>query len=936
MSIIRLLALLLCFSSVVNAQKIRHYTMDNGLPSNHVYKIAQDYRGFIWILTDHGMARYDGEEFKIFTTQDGLPMNDIWDFRFTPDGKVWFLTRAAKLGYILDNEVVAFGRQDTTEILYPSIILQAGNEIAFVTGNEYYEVSGSLTGKENLRWVQNPVKAKKWIQSSKRLLKALSKETGAYYLGRINDSLSICLGQNSYIILNQNSGQVIKHRYDEFDPGLSQTKYARFFVQNGTIQICGMGFNAILNSAGNLTNITKLPNNYHAHNSTVDRDGNLWMATLSNGVYFMDAAARQSNYPMMGHKVSRLKKINQTIIASVFNKGFYEYLPQNGSFQLLIKDTASIYTAIPIGSTTYYLTDLNYFKQQGKQQKKYPRDLEKLAIFDLLMFQDTLFGISSTGIIALDSANFEYGKSTASIGLSDFFIYQNRLFLASANGLQEYSNGRITKVKIGHNTFDKPILHLDTSDAKLIICTDGFGGYVTDLERVELLPQSGFLSIPSAFSQDGQLWLATNSGILQYHLGQDRTTFVKKYTQADGLLSKSTLDVLAFGDSLVVASNTGLCLIPKHRRQSAPRISNIYFKSISYGAHLVPNDTAIEYQADSQLDVKIGFIDFTNRNRHFEYRLLPTIKNWQQTNTANLNFNNLRPNHYKLEIKKGTQTTFLSFDIQPLWYQTSIFRGLFIGWVLLSIIYIFIKYNRKQLKKQKQRLSVRQKEIEQELYALRSQMNPHFVFNSLNAIQYYIANNDIDLSEKYLVQFSKLIRLFFNFSRKRAICLKDELELLELYLSIEQMRFGEQLKFDFWIDRSLDLMNTYIPTMLLQPILENAVNHGIFHKKGIGHILVKLERINQKAYRIIIADDGVGWKNVQEVLKKSLANRRLSSTKVLLEKIDLLNQSKHWDISLQVTDNVEDKSGTAVQFDIRQIGKIIQSKHKNKLQKDFS
>jgi len=99
-----------------------HYTTDKGLPSNHVYRIAQDNQGFIWLLTDKGMVRYDGFNFRTFTTKDGLPLNDIWDIRFTPDGRVWFFTRANKLGYIDGEQVFAFKNADTTETLYPSVI----------------------------------------------------------------------------------------------------------------------------------------------------------------------------------------------------------------------------------------------------------------------------------------------------------------------------------------------------------------------------------------------------------------------------------------------------------------------------------------------------------------------------------------------------------------------------------------------------------------------------------------------------------------------------------------------------------------------------------------------------------------------------------------------------------------------------------------------
>ncbi|WP_373942203.1 histidine kinase [Polaribacter sejongensis] len=120
-----------------------------------------------------------------------------------------------------------------------------------------------------------------------------------------------------------------------------------------------------------------------------------------------------------------------------------------------------------------------------------------------------------------------------------------------------------------------------------------------------------------------------------------------------------------------------------------------------------------------------------------------------------------------------------------------------------------------------------------ELKALRSQMNPHFVHNSLNAIQYYIQQNDVETSENYLAKFSKLMRQFFDYSRRKSVSLSEEISLLENYLQIEKLRFEEKIEYEIKVDPELDIEEEQIPSMLIQPLVENAINHGLFHKKGM-------------------------------------------------------------------------------------------------------
>ena len=205
-----------------------------------------------------------------------------------------------------------------------------------------------------------------------------------------------------------------------------------------------------------------------------------------------------------------------------------------------------------------------------------------------------------------------------------------------------------------------------------------------------------------------------------------------------------------------------------------------------------------------------------------------------------------------------------------------------------------------KLKQNLQKQEILKKQSDLELMALRSQMNPHFVHNSLNAIQYYIQRNDIETSEEYLSKFSKLIRLFFEHSRKNVVSLEQEIDLLQQYLAIEKLRFEDKIQYNIILDPKLDLSEKEIPSMLLQPIVENAVNHGLFHKTSKGTINIKIIEIDESSYQINIIDDGIGIANAKEIYKNSVKNYQSKSSEVLDQRLQLLNQTQKWQVDYQI------------------------------------
>ncbi len=191
---------------------------------------------------------------------------------------------------------------------------------------------------------------------------------------------------------------------------------------------------------------------------------------------------------------------------------------------------------------------------------------------------------------------------------------------------------------------------------------------------------------------------------------------------------------------------------------------------------------------------------------------------------------------------------------------------------------------------------------ETEISALRSQMNPHFIFNCLNSIKLYSLENDSKAASDYLTKFSRLIRLVLENSRSEKVTLENELATLQLYIEMEAMRFKDKVKFYFNIAKEIDQQFIDIPPLLLQPFVENAIWHGLMHKEAGGTIWVNIALKTENLLHIEIIDDGVGRAKSAEYKSKSATRNKSFGMKVTSERIELINQIYKTNTQIEIID----------------------------------
>lgn len=204
---------------------------------------------------------------------------------------------------------------------------------------------------------------------------------------------------------------------------------------------------------------------------------------------------------------------------------------------------------------------------------------------------------------------------------------------------------------------------------------------------------------------------------------------------------------------------------------------------------------------------------------------------------------------------------------------------------------------------------------EVEMSALRSQMNPHFVFNCLNSIKLYSLENDSHTASEYLTKFSRLIRLVLENSRSEKVTLENELETLQLYLDMEAMRFKNKVNYQINVQPNIDISFIEIPPLLIQPYVENAIWHGLMHKTEGGKIVIDVLNPSPNQLKIEITDNGIGRKKAQEIKSKSASRNKSFGIRLTAERLELINQIYKTNASVEVIDlynNSQEALGTKV------------------------
>lgn len=326
--------------------------------------------------------------------------------------------------------------------------------------------------------------------------------------------------------------------------------------------------------------------------------------------------------------------------------------------------------------------------------------------------------------------------------------------------------------------------------------------------------------------------------------------------------------------------------------------------------------------------VRFGLLEFTNPEKvKYAYWLEGHDKKWNALgNQTEIRFNALAPNEYTLHIRANdlfgrevVKQIAIPFIISPPFWKAWWFL-LFAGFILFLCSWLFIKWRERNIKAEEEVKTILEQQrvslaiintqlAEAKLAGLRSQMNPHFIFNALNSIKKFVVANEAIAAETYLGKFSKLIRAILDNSQSGMVSIAKEIQLLTLYLDIEQLRFRDRLQYQIVLQDDDMIQDVIIPSMLIQPFVENAIIHGIMHKESGGNIVISF-RYTLQTIEVTIEDNGVGRAKSNEY-KSEFSEPHLSvGIEVASKRINALHLPDANRQGVQIIDLYDDQSAS--------------------------
>jgi ligand-binding sensor domain-containing protein len=313
-------------------------------------------------------------------------------------------------------------------------------------------------------------------------------------------------------------------------------------------------------------------------------------------------------------------------------------------------------------------------------------------------------------------------------------------------------------------------------------------------------------------------------------------------------------------------------------------------------------------------------IDYANPedNRHF-FMLENYDDSWRPAGSVLLaNYFNIPPGKYVFRVKASNSRGVwaekkINIIILPPWWRTWWAYCIY-GLLLFAMVFAAYRFQKRrivlaerrrthQLRKEKQLAELQRQKTELEMQTLRAQMNPHFIFNSLNSINRFILQNERAQASEYLTKFSKLIRMILQNSQASLITLDSELESLDLYLNLEALRFNYHFDYKISVPKDLDVSALHVPPLILQPFVENAIWHGLMHKEEKGQLDIEISEEDKHLY-FKITDNGIGRKKASELASKSATKHKSMGLRITAHRITMLQNAETLESPVTINDLV--------------------------------
>lgn len=926
-------------------------TEKEGLPDDQVYNVFQDTKGFIWIATDAGLCRYDGIQFKSYS---GRNMSSVAGSYIREDAwhRIWYANFDGFLYHTQGDSLIRWSTKLTEQPEY--FLYQKQLQFAHKGNLLTYDLEkGTCVAKNNVAQSVYLFQHDSLVELGffeKQHIELRTPQGHVLYEGKganknlfrvlpdAHDFLRIELLFPGYRIVSANTGNVIYSNHEAI-----------------SLNACGINKNEIwvAHTRGcHLINkitgqVTLLAPEQICTAFLKDRHKNCWVGT-NKGLFLYPSEMQVertllpgTHFKLQGFD-NKIYGYNQTgqlvridtqhleaklLYENPFRRPYYHLLfntNKDSSFEWFRNRQTNYLTTIQdqhirIGlfnpgvkrfarlSSMYYVVASSMHTSLIRNTAQSKPDVWD-SIFNSLKRKPTSHEPFSDISVPLQFSRSKWVVFDSTVQTAYF---------ASSQGVSKLTpKGIVPLIYRGEVLFADEIiaqqgytLLLLTNGSLLRMYRNAYQEIPSpiDISLGKQVHLHCFDSLIFIFDRS-QIFVSSWNAVMEGKPVWKRVSFFGK--------TGSLQDILLFENNLYVSSEHEVIRFPFLNEAITPK--EIFYLDGIQGRLEGRSYSNAEHEY-KQGDIRIHFnvLDFYHQLPELSYRV--NQHEWRDIPSTQrmLEFASLSPGNYRIQFKVNgvLQQAIASFIIRRPWYAQFWFYGLFIV-LLLALVYLWytIRLNRQQkenaLLLEKSRL---EKDLRQSmLSSIKSQMNPHFLFNALNTIQSYIITEDKDNASGYLAKFSRLTRKILDMSERDTIRLQEEIEALVLYIDLEKMRFND-LNYSIRIAPDVHTEQVHIPSMIIQPYVENAIKHGLLHKTGDKQVDLSFF-IKNDMLCILITDNGIGRKRSEVINKQRKESHRSFAMQANKKRIELLNEERK-NITVQfedLYDELENAAGTKV------------------------
>ena len=908
----------------------------------NIYSIIQDQDNTVWLSTNNGLYHYDGLHFNVVSS---AIVKDLSLFGLTKDnnGMIYCYNLSGQIFKIVKGELEFYWqipKQYISSVIYINFddandLLVSVNVLLKVNKNKQVELLYKYQKETACQLVKNK-QGKIFFSENNSLLQYFKGEVEvvANQLPQVSSNLlkpEITHTNDIALFVNLEPKALVKQQqvFQRLDFKIINDKsihYTAILSKKKDLVWLTSSKNGVycfhLNGEP-LYNNKLLFQDYFISSYLEDTEGNFWLCTFGKGIVLipnlnvidytnnnllekddLKRITKQDNKIYFGGTKGTIYQLNKDDIKIELKDQkkieFLKYIPKSDLFFV----NNQIYS----GSDFNLVGDNNYNKYDVFQNQ----------------FSDSIYYVTRSGLYSLDekreSKNLNYSVRSYAV----FNDEKNKiLWIGSSTGLEIVKNQTFNKLKVdGQTIFASCIIGVENQ--VWIASSSGILIFEKDQLIRKITTNDQLLSnnVLKFIYDKGYVFVSTNEGLQRYDL--EKKTF-KNFTKSEGLLSNAIFDFEILDNQIYVITSKGIQKfnfddVTVSKTLPTLKIDNVIVngsKKINSNAYLSSDENTIEF----------GIFSVTHkdkRNLKYVYQLKGYDENWYTTDYYDntIKFTKLPAGKYEFRVKLkddsqvSNQIETFCFEVETVFWKKWQFILLVIFIITLCVILYYRMRIRYLLRKKNEEIE-KEKYIQElnksKLTALKSQMNPHFMFNALNSIQEFILQNKKELASNYLGDFADLMRSYLQYSQEDYITLRDEIDTLELYLKLEKVRFENDFNYQVIYKPSLDIDSIQIPSFLIQPFVENAIKHGLLHKEGPKNITIQFVLQKGTVLKCIVTDNGIGRKASQEINK----NRKHKSfaTEASHNRLQLLNQNIGQKIGLEIEDLWDENrqpSGTRV------------------------